>query len=71
MWDNRTMKAVDLSKTLNPYTSGWVAVNKKTNKVVAHAKSFKQIAKKVEKTKDVLLIPASDKYFGFITRANA
>lgn len=65
------MKAIDLRKSLKPYTSGWVAVNKKTNEVVTHAKDFKSIAQKVGKGKDILLIPASDNYFGFITRANA
>lgn len=65
------MKAFDLKESLKPYTDGWVAVNKKTKQVVAHAKDFKSIAQKVGKQKNLLLIPASDSYFGFITRANA
>ncbi len=65
------MKSVNLSKTLKPYTSGWVAVNKNTNKAITHAKNFKTIAEKVKNTKNVLLIPASDKYFGFITKTDA
>lgn len=64
------MKAIDLTKTLKPYNSGWVAINKKNKKVVAHAKSFKAVLEKAKRGKDVLLIPASDKYFGFITRTN-
>lgn len=64
------MKAIDLTKTLKPYNSGWVAINKKNKKVVAHAKSFKAVLEKTKREKGVLLIPASDKYFGFITRTN-
>ena len=71
MWDNRDMKPINLTKTLKPYTSGWVAVNKKNKQVIAHSNSFKEISKKIKEAKDILLIPASDKYFGFITRANA
>lgn len=66
------MKAVDLTKTLKPYKSGWVAINKTTNKVVAHAETFETISKRIEKAdaKNLLLVPASDRYFGFITLAH-
>ena len=64
------MKAVDLSKTLKPYKSGWVAVDKK-NKVFAHAETFALICKKVKSTQELILIPASEKYFGFVTLINA
>jgi len=63
-------KAVDLTKILKPYTSGWVAVHEKTNKVIAHSKDFQSISEKARGRKDVLLIPASPNYFGFVTRAN-
>lgn len=65
------MKAVDLRDTLKPYTKGWVAINKKTNKVVAHADSFETITEKVKKFKNVLLVPASKDYFGFVTSLHA
>lgn len=59
-------KAVDLTKILKSYTSGWVAIHEKTNKVIAHTKDFHSIAEKVRGKKDILLIPASPTYFGFI-----
>lgn len=60
------MKTTDLSKTLKKYQSGWVAVSEK-NTVVAHAKTFAQICKKIDKNPNVLLIPATRNYFGFVT----
>lgn len=59
-------KPIDLSKTLASYISGWVAVDKE-NRVVAHAKDFSSICKKVKDVKDAFLVPASKNYFGFIT----
>lgn len=60
------MTPIDLTKTLLPYKTGWVAINK-NNKVVAHAENFSTISEKVKNKKDILLIPASKNYFGFIT----
>lgn len=65
------MKAIDLSKALKPYTKGWVAINQKTNKAVAHANSYALISKKIEGKKDILLVPASKNYFGFVIAINA
>lgn len=66
------MKAVDLTKQLKPYKSGWVAIF--NNKVIAHAKSFELISERVKQlkksAKDTLLIPASKNYFGFVTIIN-
>lgn len=59
------MQTTDLTKTLSSYKSGWVAIDKK-NKVVAHAKNYSEINKKVKKNKEILLVPASKNYFGFI-----
>lgn len=60
------MKAIDLSKSLKNYRSGWVAINK-NEKVIAHAKTFDLICKKIEGKKDLVLVPASQNYFGFVT----
>jgi hypothetical protein len=65
------MKAIDLRDTLKPYTKGWIAINTKTNKVVAHADSFKVIAEKIKNIKNILLVPASKDYFGFVTTIHA
>lgn len=66
------MKGIDLTKQLKPYKSGWVAIF--NEKVVAHTKSFELIieeAKKLKKPrKDILLVPASKNYFGFVTIIN-
>lgn len=61
------MKAVNLIKLLKPYKSGWVAINTKSKKVVAHEKNFEKVSKRVKDSEDVLLVPASQKYFGFVT----
>lgn len=63
------MKAIDLKTELKKFKKGWVALNKE-NKVIMHAVSFDLICKKIENYKDkdnLLIIPASDNYFGFIT----
>lgn len=61
------MKAVDLKKALKPYKTGWVAINVISKKVVAHDKTFDKISNKVKGSENVFLVPASDKYFGFVT----
>ncbi len=65
------MKAIDLRQALKSYSRGWVAINKKNKKVVAHAETFALISKKVKGSKDVVLVPASKDYFGFVTSVNA
>lgn len=61
------MTAIDLTKKLKKYKTGWVALDKKHN-VVAHGKTFSEIEKKVQgKKENVTLMPASSNYFGFIT----
>ena len=61
------MKALDLTKSIKKYSTGWVAIDEKTSKVVAHAKDFKTITKKVKKAEHIFVMPASEEYFGFIT----
>jgi hypothetical protein len=63
------MKPIDLTKTLKPYKYGWVAIDEKNNKVVAHAESFGKISERMKNCENVYLLPASDNYFGFITQA--
>lgn len=61
------MTPIDLTKKLNKYKSGWVALDKKYN-VVAHTKTFADIEKIVRSKKlNVTLMAASDDYFGFVT----
>lgn len=63
------MNAIDVKIELKKYKKGWVALNS-GNKVVEHAMSFESICDRVNKYEDkknLLIIPASDNYFGFIT----
>lgn len=65
------MKALDLTNSIKSYSDGWLAINKKNKKVVAHAKTFESISQKVKGIKDVFLMPASKNYFGFVTCIDA
>ncbi len=67
----KNMKSIDLAQALKPYTEGWVAINKRNKKVVAHAKTFELITQKIKDAKDIILVPASKNYFGFVTYLNA
>jgi len=60
------MKPIDLIKTLKKYKTGWVAINKKNNTVVAHAQSFEMISKAVKGNKYIYIMPASEDYFGTV-----
>ena len=63
------MNTINLVNELKKYKKGWVVINSK-NKVIDWASSFAKISKKVEKHKDeekLLIIPASNNYYGFIT----
>ncbi len=63
------MKLLDLTKALKGYETGWVAIDEKKKKVIAHARDFESISKKVKYNKNVFIMPASDNYFGFVTSA--
>lgn len=61
------MTGIDLTKQLRGYKSGWIALDK-ANKIIEYGKTFKDISRKVKNKKDeVVLMPASDNYFGFVT----
>lgn len=63
------MQTINLSKILRNFTSGWVAITSDYKKVVAFGKTLKEVTDKVSKEKqnDVVLIPASRNYRGFVT----
>ncbi len=60
------MKAIDLRQALKSRYEGWVAINTKDRTVVAKAKSFSLISEKTKGLKNVLLVPGSKNYFGFV-----
>lgn len=61
------MKLLDLTEALKKYKTGWVAIDENKKKVVAHAKDFESISRKVKYNKNVFIMPASNNYFGFVT----
>jgi hypothetical protein len=61
------MNIINLTSHLQRYNSGWIAYNKKQNKVVAHSKTFDSIVKKTKLKRDILLVPATSNYLGFVT----
>lgn len=61
------MKTKKLKDFLKSFKTGWVAVRKSDNVVVASAATFSDISERVKSTKGVYLFPASDNYFGIIT----
>lgn len=65
------MQTINLSKILKNFTSGWVAITSDYKKVVASGRTLKEVTNKVlkEKQNDVVLIPASRNYRGFVTSA--
>ncbi|OGG02288.1 hypothetical protein A2W14_00990 [Candidatus Gottesmanbacteria bacterium RBG_16_37_8] len=61
------MKAIDLTKTLQGYKQGWVAINNKY-KVIAHAETYKEIVEKVFGLEEkIILLPATGDYSRYIT----
>ena len=63
------MQTVNLSKLLKNFSSGWVAITADYTKIVASGKTLKGVTKAVEKQNrdDVILIPATKNYRGFVT----
>ena len=65
------MKPINLTKTIKSYKSGWVAVDERKKKVIAHARTFEAITKKAKEMENIFIMPAAKNYFGYITRSNA
>ena len=57
----------NLTSLLKKYKTGWVAIDDKKKLVVGHAKDFATISNKIKQKNNVVLMPVSDNYFGFIT----
>lgn len=63
------MQAINLSKLLKGFSSGWVAISSDYKKVLASGKSLKQVTEKIKKLnrEDVVLLPVAKNYRGFVT----
>lgn len=61
------MKLLDLSKKIKGYKKGWIALNRKHD-VVEHAMTFQSLSDKIKHRDDVVvMMPASENYFGYVT----
>jgi hypothetical protein len=61
------MNPNSLINILKPYKKGWIAINNKRKIVIAHSDTYDEIESKAQGKKDILLIPVSNNYFGFVT----
>lgn len=61
------MTPIDLTKIASKYDKGWIAINKKTKKIVAFNKNFNTIIEKIKKNKNVILLPASRNFSNIVT----
>lgn len=61
------MTPIDMTKILQPYTSGWVAVSDDYRRVVAHAKTFLDLQKKLKHKKNVVVIQALRNYYNYVS----
>lgn len=65
-------KNYDLSKLLEPYKQGWVALNREETEVLAHADTFAAINDKVKDCDpdEVVLFPLGHSRSYFVGRVN-
>lgn len=61
------MTPINLTKIVSKYKSGWIAINKTNKNIIAHSRDFASLVKKVEKEKDVVLMPAAKDFSGIVT----
>ncbi len=61
------MAQINLTKLLQKYTSGWVAVSDDYSHVVAHAAKFIDLQKKVKNKKHIVVIQAFDNYYNYVS----
>ena len=61
------MNRIDLTKLLQNYKSGWVALSSDYSRVVAYAEKFIDLQKKVKNKKNVVVIQAFDNYYNYVS----
>ncbi len=61
------MKPINLTKVLNKYKSGWVALKDDYSEVVAHAEKFIDLQKKIKDQKNVIVIQAFSNYYDYVS----
>lgn len=62
------MKAINLTKILKNYTSGWVSVSKNNRKVIASGRTLRALLNKLEKmgNPEGYLLKAAKDYSGYV-----
>lgn len=61
------MSQIDLTKILQKYKSGWVALTNDYSRVVAHAEKFIDLQKKVKDKKNIVVIQAFGNYYNYVS----
>ncbi len=61
------MTSINLTKLLQKYKSGWVAVSDDYSRVVAYAEKFIDLQKKVKNKKNIVVIQAFDNYYNYVS----
>lgn len=61
------MTKIDLTKLLQKYKSGWVALSSDYKRVVASAKNFSELQDKLKNRSNVVVIQAFENYYNFVS----
>ena len=61
------MTSINLTKLLQKYKSGWVAVSGDYSRVVAYAEKFIDLQKKVKNKKNIVVIQAFGNYYNYVS----
>ncbi len=61
------MTSINLTKLLQKYKSGWVAVSSDYSRVIAYAEKFIDLQKKVKNKKNIVVIQAFDNYYNYVS----
>jgi len=64
------MTPIDLTKVASKFKSGWIAIDKKTLKILIHARDFSSVVRKAEGEKNVVLMPASRDFSNIVPVVN-
>lgn len=61
------MTSINLTKLLQKYKSGWVAVSDDYSRVIAYAEKFIDLQKKVKNKRNIVVIQAFDNYYNYVS----
>ncbi len=61
------MTAIDLTKLLQKYKSGWVALSDGYSRVIAHADKLIDLQERVKNKKKVIVVQAFENYYNYVS----